>query len=203
MIIGFVAGVGIALASNAMDWDLPSLFELIPEPLTDWSAVVAGLLAIIYILSGVVAALATIVPDRLHKALEVEPEDIEDQPDLYRWQAVSAIGLGLAIGVLVLAQPLDLIAPIPTFVMFVLFAGLGTWGYARSWQEMDELLKAVSAEAITLGYYLIVIFGGGWAVLGHLGLAAGPEFLDWISILWSMIIVSSIWTMSKRGMLDE
>ena len=68
---------------------------------------------------------------------------------------------------------------------------------------MDELHKAVSNEAITIGYYLVVAVGGLWSVLAHLGFVEGPEFIDWVVILWSMILIASFVAMFRKGMLEE
>ena len=59
----------------------------------------------------------------------------------------------------------------------VLIAVLMVLGIAV-WRLSDELERTLSHEAATLAFYLILLLGGGWAMLAHLGFAPAPAPLD-------------------------
>lgn len=200
VVVGAAVGFGVGLFQGITqgDWVLSVL-----SMEHDWTLYVSLLLALGYVAGGAAGMLAPLFPERLAKPLEVQVDDIADQPEFYRLQGASALLFGLAIGVLVLANPLGLIASWIAFGLFAAFVFGGIVAYLKSAKMMDELMHAMSSEAMTRAYGLIVAVGGGWAVLGHLGLAAGPSFLDIVNILWGMIILATLWSGTKRGVLIE
>ncbi|WP_162627627.1 hypothetical protein [Erythrobacter sp. KY5] len=192
--VGLIAGFYVGFS----DIDLWALTDTLPS---DNTVYVSALLAFAYICGGIAAFAAVSFPRHLHKLLEMEADDIADQPELFRWQGASAMQFGFAIGTLILAEPFGLLAPGIAFGIFAMFVILGIASYRKSWVMMDELMRAAASEATVIGYYLILIVGGGWAVLGHLGIAAGPDFLDIVNILWGMIILATLWTSTRRGIV--
>ena len=200
MAVGAVVGGAIGFYQGFTDGELvPALLALDH----DWTLYIASLLTLAYVAGGLIGMAAPLFPQRLAKALEVQPEDIADQPRFYRLQGVSALLFGLAIGVLVLANPLAIVSSGLAFALFALCVAGGLAAYLKSAKMMDELMQATAAEAMTRAYGMIVAVGGGWAVLGHLGLAAGPGFLDIVNILWGMIILATLWSGTKRGVFYE
>lgn len=200
IVVGGVVGFAFGFYQGFTDGDLiTSLMTMEHDP----TLYIALLLTLGYVAGGVAGLAAPLNPERLAKALEVLPEDISSQPEFYRLQGASALFFGLAIGVLVLANPLGLVPSWVAFGLFALFVAGGIGAYLKSARLMDELMKATAAEAMTRAYGLIVAVGGGWAVLGHLGLTAGPGFLDIVNILWGMIILTTLWSGTRRGVFFE
>ncbi|MEM7688038.1 MAG: hypothetical protein AAF291_03370 [Pseudomonadota bacterium] len=200
--IGAVSGFLFGLFAGWNDMDMDPLLDAIMAPFRNLAFTVAVLLVIGYVSGGVIGLAATRYPKALAKTLEVEPEDISDQPELYRLQSLAALAFGLALAVLLAARPLEWIAPEIAFGGFILCVVLGAFAYIKSLPKMDELLRAASAEATVIAYNLVLIFGGGWAVLGHLGIAPGPSFLAIVNILWGMMILATIWSGTKRGLYN-
>lgn len=200
LLVGAVVGFSIGFYQGITDGKWVSSILTIEH---DWTLYVSLLLTLGYVSGGVIGIMATVFPHKLAKALEVQPEDIIDQPEFFQMQGASAFLFGLAIGVLVLANPIGFLPPEMAFGMFVIFIATGIATYLKSAKMMDELMQAMAAEAMTRAYGLIVAVGGGWAVMGHLGLAAGPSFLDIVNILWGMIILTTLWSGTKRGVLMD
>lgn len=203
MVVGFVFGMGYVLAANYFEWEAGTLSDLFSGHAPSGSAFAALAIAVVYIGGGVMSGWAAAFPQRGYRSVGLQcAEDLIEQREFYGWQSVSSVTWGAALGIIVLATPLGWFAPLHAFVAFAVLMAVGVYGYARSWRLMDELLHATSTEAITGGYYLVVLIGGGWSVLGHLGLAAGPTFIDWITILWSMILIAGVWASYRRGLLE-
>lgn len=198
MVLGGVIGFAFGAWQGYTDGHLISWVMQIEH---DWTVYIALLLTVAYIGGGLAALAATAYPKRLAKTLEVQPEDIAENPLFYQLQGASALLLGLAIGVLVLAKPIGFVPGHVPFAMFAVFMLCGIAAYLKSYRMMDELMRAMASEAITITYWLIVAVGGGWAVLGHLELTQGPGFLDIVNILWGMIIFPTLWSGTKRGVL--
>jgi hypothetical protein len=65
----------------------------------------------------------------------------------------------------------------------------------------DELMRAVNLEAGSLSYGLVVLFGGGWAMLAHLGYSAAPVPLDWLTMFYGLVLLASFIAVGRRGMI--
>ena len=86
-----------------------------------------------------------------------------------------------------------------------LFAAAFVFGFAatKPLSAADDARRffSISINGNVIGYNMVLIVGGGWAVLGHLGIATGPSFLDIVNILWGMIILATLWTSTRRGIV--
>jgi hypothetical protein len=69
------------------------------------------------------------------------------------------------------------------------------------WRLMDELMKNLSNETGNLAFYLLLLVGGGWAMLAHLGYAAPPAPLDWLTMFFGLVLLASFIAIGRRGML--
>ncbi|WP_162627628.1 hypothetical protein [Erythrobacter sp. KY5] len=133
-------------------------------------------------------------------------EDIEEWEDERSMMGLSAFGGGAwggALIVLALAEPLGLLgSPVLLAVMGVLLIGFvySSWRLLR---EYDELWQGVNAETCTYGMYLMLLIGGTWSVVAHLGFISALAPLDWISLLTATCLVGAILATRKRGMLED
>jgi len=67
---------------------------------------------------------------------------------------------------------------------------------------LDELSKTVSRETGYGAFYLIVVIGGGWAILAQLHFAAAPAPLDWLTMLTLAMFAASFIAAGRRGLLS-
>ena len=58
-----------------------------------------------------------------------------------------------------------------------------------------------ATETGNVAYYLILLVGGGWAILAHLDFAPPPAPLDWLTMLFGLALVASFVASGRRGML--
>jgi hypothetical protein len=63
------------------------------------------------------------------------------------------------------------------------------------------LMRSVSNEAGNLAFHLVLIVGGGWAMLSHLGFARAPAPLDWLTMFFGLVLLASFIATARRGML--
>jgi len=114
----------------------------------------------------------------------------------FAWMAVCGlllIGLGLA-------GPDGVLPPGPALAgALVLVAVLTVLGGAV-WRLSDELGRTLSYEAGNLTFYLILAVGGGWAMLAHLGFAAAPAPLDWLTMVVVLMLVASFIAVKRRNL---
>ena len=83
-------------------------------------------------------------------------------------------------------------------LVLVALAGLLT---IAQWRQMDELMRGMSQECGNLSFYLVMLLGGGWAMLAHLGLATAPAPLDWLTMFLGLTLVAAFIAVGRRGML--
>lgn len=78
---------------------------------------------------------------------------------------------------------------------------LGSYFAWRSYRASDELMAAVNSDAMTVGYCLTFAVVGGWALLEHLGLAAGQDPIDVITMFYVLSMVATFIATGRRGLL--
>jgi hypothetical protein len=84
----------------------------------------------------------------------------------------------------------------------VLIAVLTALGIA-AWRLSDELGRTLSREAGNMAFYLILLLGGGWAMLAHLGVVAAPAPLDWLTLFAVLLFVASFIAVGRRKLLTR
>ncbi len=187
--------VGLSLS------DLDRWFDRLPN---DLSFVAAGLVSLIYVVCGLFGFAIIFQPNMARDDGGLGgKEDVIENRVSYVWQALAMTAAGAAMFALILAEPFGAIAPFAALAIFALAMALYCYAYWRSWCLQDELLRAMTLEASAFAYFIMLGIGGSWAVLGHLGIVSGPEFLDWLTLFWTMGIVSGVWAAAKRGMIDD
>ncbi|MGB3378612.1 MAG: hypothetical protein WBA55_07565 [Allopontixanthobacter sediminis] len=163
---------------------------------------IAGLVGILYLMTGAFVGIGAINPGVGARFLNVEDADeLREQRKVLGLSALGMIAFGAVLVILALAAPIGPIPPgfaLAGVIALMVFSSITG---ARQTRLTDELMKAVSRESTSLAFYLLFLFGGGWAALAHLGYAAGPAMLDWITMFAALMLISAFWVCGRRGML--
>jgi hypothetical protein len=118
---------------------------------------------------------------------------------VYTWVWLAAIGLMEVL--LSLAGPGGAVSPTAALIGLVpLLATMAAIIFAM-WPLLDELSQTMSRETGNAAFYLIVVIGGGWAILAHLGFVSAPAPLDWVTMFTLIMFAASVLAASKRGLL--
>jgi hypothetical protein len=134
----------------------------------------------------------------------VEPDQVEllrERGRLNLLSVTAIAALGLVLIVLALAAPGSVLAPAAALAaVLVLLAAAAALSIA-CWRQMDELDRTLSYEAGTMAFYLILLLGGGWAALAHLGFVPAAAPLDWLTMLVVVSFPASFIALGRRSLL--
>lgn len=72
-----------------------------------------------------------------------------------------------------------------------------------AWRLSDELGRTLSYETGNMAFYLILLLGGGWAMLAHLGFVAAPAPLDWVTLFAVLLFAASFIALGRRKLLTR
>ena len=72
-----------------------------------------------------------------------------------------------------------------------------------AWRLQDELGRTLSHETGNMAFYLILVLGGGWALLAHLGFTAMPAPLGWLTLFILLMFAASIIVLARRKLLTR
>jgi len=168
----------------------------------DESATIAVLIGMLYALIGLGITVGVASPKAGAQFLNVEDADeLREQKKVLILSATAMALWGISLAVLALAVPAG---PVPQAAGLVAGAAglvIGGWLSFAVHRASDELMRAVNLEAGSLSYGLVMLVGGTWAMLAHLGYAAAPAPLDWLSLLYVLVLVASFIVVGRRGML--
>lgn len=168
----------------------------------DKSGTIAALVAVFYAVMGLGVALGAASPKVGARFLNVEDADeLREQKKVFTLSGASVLLWGIGLLALALAAP---VGPLPQGVALAVSAGgllIGTWLYVPAYRASDELMRAITLEAGSGCASLMFLIAGGWAVLAHLGFAAGPAPLDLLSLFYVLALLSSFIVVGRRGML--
>jgi hypothetical protein len=136
----------------------------------------------------------------------LEPDQVEilrerSRLGLLSWAAVAAMGLMLVL--LSLAGPGSVIAAAPALAGLLALTAITTGLSIAAWRQMDELDRTLSYEAGNVAFYLVLLLGGGWAMLAHLGFVPAAAPLDWLTILALIAFPASFVAAGRRGLLKQ
>ena len=166
------------------------------------SATVAALVAVVYVVIGLSDALGTANPALGARFLNVEDADeLREQKTVLSQSGVAMVLWGAALLALALAAP-D--GPLPQTLALVIAAGgigIGKVLSVKAYRASDELMLAVNLEGGALGYGIVFVLVGGWAMLAHLGYVTAPGALDLLSAFYVLGLVASFIAVGRRGML--
>jgi hypothetical protein len=167
---------------------------------SEWGAAVAGAALVILAVLGALAtasvqAGADLIDD------EMAAEEMRDRGRLLVYSFVWMAACGLLLILLALAGPAGLLPPAAALAgALALVAILAVLGIAV-WRLTDELDRTLSYEAGNMAFYLILLLGGGWAMLAHLGFAAGPAPIAWLTLFTLAIFAASFIAVGRRKLL--
>lgn len=165
---------------------------------------IAGLVGVIYILVGLVVALGAAKPGVGAKLLNVE--DADELREGRRMLSLSAVGmaaLGAVLILLALAGPVGPLAPALSVGGAVLLLALATWVSVISQRLTDEMQRDLSRDAIAAAFNLMLLIGGGWALLAHTGYMAAPAPLDWLTMFAVSVLLGTFWQAGRRGLMTR
>lgn len=168
---------------------------------SQWAAAVAGLTLLFFATCiGLLPALAR----RGWTLMEVEQVEIlrERSPLLFlSWIVVAAMGLMLIL--LSLAGPGSVVSPAAALAGLLVLSIVATALSIAAWRLMDELDRTLSYETGNMAFYLIVLLGGGWAMLAHLGFVAAAASLDWLTMFTVIMFAASFIVAGRRKLLTR
>lgn len=193
--LGAISGfVGATLVMQLLDSD--SLADV------GASVEIAVLVALVYLLIAIAVGVGVLSPKAGASFLNVEDADeLEEQRSILGYSAIGMAGAGIALAVVALSGPDGLVEPRLALGLYVVLSVLAVWVSLKSWKLQDELMKAIGREAAGMSFYLVLLVGGTWALLAHLGFVAAPRALDWLSMFWALLLLAAFIVVGKRGML--
>lgn len=110
---------------------------------------------------------------------------------------------GLWLIVLALAGPGGVLSPAAALAGALLLIAVLTLLGIATWRLSDELVRTLSYETGNMAFYLILVLGGGWAMLAHLGFVAAPAPLDWLTMFTLLLYVASFIALGRRKLLTR
>jgi hypothetical protein len=72
-----------------------------------------------------------------------------------------------------------------------------------TWRLSDELGRTLTYETGNMSFYLVLVLGGAWATLAHLGFLAAPAPLDWLTMFIVSMFVASFIVLGRRKLLTR
>jgi hypothetical protein len=166
------------------------------------SPTIAALVGVLYIVIGLGVAMGTASPKVGARFLNVEDADeLREQKMVLTSSGVAMVLWGAALAALALAAP-D--GPLPRAAALALGAGGLVIGSVLSLpvnRLSDELMRAVNLEAGAIGFALVMVIAGGWAMLAHLGYATLFAPLDLLTLFYVLMLAASFIATGRRGML--
>jgi len=129
--------------------------------------------------------------------------DVREQGRVAVYSGIWIAVMGLTLALLSLAGPGGAVSPTIALTGSIVLLGIATGMTLLIWPLLDELSQAVSRESGNAGFYLVLVIGGGWALLAHLGFAAAPAPLDWLTLLIVITFAASILAIARRGLLRQ
>jgi hypothetical protein len=197
----FALGLG-GVAGFLGAFTVTKLLKMETVPDLGASVEIAVLVGGIYILTALAVAVGILSPKAGASFLNVEDaEELREQRSVLAYSAIGMGGAGAALIVVALGAPGSLVDPIVALAIYAGLAVVAVGVSLKSWRLQDELMRAVGRETGALSFYLTVATGGTWALLAHLGLVAGPQAIDWLTMFWSLLLLAAFIVVGRRGML--
>ena len=191
------AGVGFAGASLLTNTIRAGVLGTL-----DVSQVAALGVAMVYLLMGVAVGLGAASPRVGATFLNVaDADELREERASILPSGISCVAIAAGLAALALSGPAGLIAPSTALAVFGGTLIVATWLSVGVMRRADELMRQVMSDGAAVSFYLAFFVLGGWAVLAHLGFAAGPAMLDVVSLFYALTLVGSFWVIGRRGML--
>jgi len=166
------------------------------------SGMIACVAGAVYVLIGIQVGIGVTLPALGWRFLNVEDaEEIREQRGILAYAAGGMIAWGGALIVVALSGPGGILAPGMGLAAALGLIAASVVLTALMWRQMDELMRGMSRECGNISFYLLLLVGGTWATLAHLGFAAGPAPLDWLTMFTALTLLASFVAVGLRGML--
>jgi hypothetical protein len=197
----FLALTGLTLAMFLLiRWALPDRVSLetlgpsVAVPLVFGAALVTIAITGLLFTAAAHARLGIVPPE--------QGELLREQGRVLPYSLVVVAAMGLTLALLSLAGPGGLLSPRAALAGVAVLVGIQAALSFAIWPRIDELSQTLSRETGNAAYYLIVTFGGGWAILAHLGFVTAPAPLDWLTMLTVIMFAASVIAVGRRGLLQ-
>ncbi len=166
------------------------------------SATIAVLIGTLYALIGLAIVAGAASPKVGARFLNVEDaEELREQKRVLILSGAAMALWGIGLIVLALASPEGPVPQVAALAVGTAGLAIGGWLCVAVHRASDELMRMVNLEAGSLSYGLVMLVGGGWAMLAHLGYVAAPTPLDWLSLFYALVLAASFIVVGRRGML--
>lgn len=201
-VIRDVVVIGMMLLFMAAFGALARAGDLRTMGASEWAAVVTG--SVLFLL----AILGTFVMASAHTSAnliddEVAADDMRERSRLFLYSFIWTAACGLLLILLGLAGPGRVVSQTVGLAGASLLIGaLIVLGVAAR-PLKDELGHALSRESGHIAFYLVLLFGGGWAALAHLGFVAGPAPLDWLTLSVILLFAAGFIAAGRRKLLTR
>lgn len=163
---------------------------------------IASLVALVYLLTAGAIGFGLINPKAGARFLNVEDADeLDEQRGMLLYSTIGMAVAGLALLIIALAGAGGPVDPMTALIAYVVLSVVAVVTSLRSMKLQDELMQAVGKEAGSTSFYLVVLIGGTWALLAHLGFVTGPQPLDWLTMFWALMLLAAFIVTGRRGML--
>lgn len=165
---------------------------------------IAGLVGVIYILTGLVVALGAARPGVGAKLLNVEDADeLREGKRMLVPSSAAMVLLGGALILLALAGPVGPLAPVLSVGGAVLMLAIATWLGTLAQRLTDEMQRDLNRDATASAFSLLLLIGGAWAMLAHTGFVTGPAPLDWLTMFSVVLLLATFWQAGRRGLMTR
>jgi len=183
-------------------WGFSGLVRVSAISVSGWIAAVTGATLVVMAVLGSLVTAST----RTNLALvddEVAAEEMRERGRLFFCSFTWMAAFGLLLIGLSLSGPGGLLSPIAAVAgALILIAILTALGIA-AWRMSDELGRTLSHETGNMAFYLILVLGGGWAMLAHLGFVVAPAPLDWLTLFTVLMFAASFIALGRRKLLTR
>lgn len=170
---------------------------------SEWAAAGVGLAIFVVAVFGTIALVNAHTGERFMDMDAEAAEDLRDRGRLIFCSLVWMAASGLLLVGLSLAGPGGPLSPAAALAgVLVLVAITSVIGIA-AWRLSDELGRTLAREAGNMAFYLIQLFGGGWAMLAHLRFVPAPAPLDWLTMFTVMMFAASFIAAGRRKLLTQ
>ena len=183
-------------------WGFSSFARIGTIGVSGWVAAVTGATLVVMAVLGGLATASTRTDLNLIDD-ELAAEEMRERGRLlfcsFSWMALCGL---LLIG-LSLSGPGGLLSPAAASAGALALIAVLTILTIPAWRLQDELGRTLSHETGNMAFYLILILGGGWALLAHLGLAPVPAPLDWLTLFVVLMFAASVIVLARRKLLTR
>ncbi|KLE33804.1 hypothetical protein [Aurantiacibacter luteus] len=168
----------------------------------DPSREIALLVAILYAITGLGILAGIAFPRAGATFLNVEDADeLREQRAMLTMSGLGMTLMGAALAVVALGGADGAIAPGTAVALYAVLSVAAVVLSVKTLKLQDELMRAVGRQTGMVAFYLLALIGGTWAMLAHLGFVAAPAPLDWLTMIWSLMLLAAFIVVAQKGMM--